>query len=208
MVELVKEFASGIYNLVLGMFTTGKHLGRHAITIQYPKERWEVPERSRGMVVLLTDHETGELNCTACLLCMRACPSSAITIEVVKDENNKRVLTGFNLNYNICCFCGLCEESCNFAGIKLATKYEFPAWDKSELQWDIKKLQDMGMDVPYEKPERKKPAPKKPVEKKPAEEKPAAEPKAEAKPAAEAEQKPDDTPADKPADADKTEGEG
>ncbi len=184
MVELVKEFASGIYNLLLGMFTTTKHLGRHAITIQYPKERWEIPERSRGMVVLLTDHETGKLNCTGCLLCMKACPSAAIQIEVFKDENKKRHLRGFNLNYNVCCFCGLCEESCNFAAIKLATKFEFPAWDKEVLQWDINKLQEMGMDVPYEKPVKKKK--KKPVAKKPAEPKPEATteaPKAEEKPA-------------------------
>lgn len=202
MVELVKEFASGIYNLVLGMFTTSKHLGRRAITIQYPKERWEVPERSRGMVVLLTDHETGKLNCTACLLCMRACPTAAIQIDVVKDENKKRVLKGFDLNYNICCFCGLCQEACNFAGIKLATKYEFPAWDKNDLQWDMNKLQEMGMDVPYEKPVRKKPV-KKPVAKKPAETKPEGEAKAEEKPA---ETKPEANPAeDKPAEEPKAE---
>ncbi|NIP42021.1 MAG: NADH-quinone oxidoreductase subunit I, partial [candidate division Zixibacteria bacterium] len=58
---LVKDFFSGIYNLVVGLFVTGKHLGRHAITLQYPKERWEMPERSRGVVVLLSNPETGEL---------------------------------------------------------------------------------------------------------------------------------------------------
>jgi len=160
MAQLVRQFASGIYNLVLGLFTSGKHLGRHAITIQYPKERWEVPERSRGMVVLLTDQETGELNCTACLLCMRACPSSAIDIEVEKDEKGKRHLKGFKVDFNICCFCGLCEDSCNFAGIKLSTKYEFPTDDKTTLVYDMKRLAEEGLDVPYEKPVRKKPAPK------------------------------------------------
>ncbi|MCK5124866.1 MAG: 4Fe-4S dicluster domain-containing protein [candidate division Zixibacteria bacterium] len=200
MVELVKEFASGIYNLILGMFTTTKHLGRHAITIQYPKERWEIPERSRGMVVLLTDLETGKLNCTGCLLCMKACPSAAISIEVVKDENKKRHVKSFDLNYNICCFCGLCEESCNFAAIKLATKFEFPAWDKKDFQWDIAKLQEMGLDVPYEKPVKKKKAVKKPVVKKPAEDKPA-----EAKPEDKAEVKTEVKTEDKPAEAPKAE---
>lgn len=163
MAELVKEFISGIYNLFLGMFTTGKHLGRHAITIQYPKERWTMPERSRGMVVLLTDHETGNLNCTACLLCMRACPVGAIEIDSYRDEKKKRHLKGFIVNYNMCCFCGLCEESCNFAAIKLAPKYEFPEFDRNNLIWDIKKLTEMGLDVPYEKPVRKKPVVKKKV---------------------------------------------
>jgi NADH-quinone oxidoreductase subunit I len=163
MVEVVKQFASGIYNLLLGMFTSGKHLTRHAITVQYPKERWEVPERSRGMVVLLTDHETGQLNCTACLLCMRGCPAVAIYIEVEKDEKGKRHLKNFTVDFHLCCFCGLCEEACNFAAIKLSRKYEFPEYDKKELIYDIKKLQAAGLDVPYEKPVRKKIEPKAPA---------------------------------------------
>ena len=182
MAELVKQFASGIYNLLLGLFTTSKHLGRHAITIQYPKERWEVPERSRGMVVLLTDHETGKLNCTACLLCEKACPTGAIEIGVFKDEKKKRHLESFKVDYHICCLCGLCEEACNFAAIKMANKYEFPAFDKKDLIWDKDKLAEMGLDVPYEKPVRKKPAAKKPVAKKPAA--PKADAATEAKPAA------------------------
>ncbi len=163
----MKQFASGIYNLLLGMFTTGKHLGRHAVTIQYPKERWTMPERSRGMVVLLTDHETGKLNCTACLLCMRACPTGAIDIEFEKDEKGRRHLKEFRVNYHICCLCGLCEEACNFAAIKLAPKYEFAEYDKKNLLWDMKKLQAMGLDVPYEKPKRKKPMAEKPEAEKP-----------------------------------------
>jgi len=156
MAQLVKRYFFGFYNLILGLVTTGKHLGRHAVTIQYPKERWTMPERSRGMVVLLTDHETGQLNCTACLLCLRACPTAAIEIEVEKDEKGKRRPKEFVVNYHLCCFCGLCEEACNFAAIKLAPKYEFPEWNSKDLVWDKKKLAEMGFDVPYEKPERKK----------------------------------------------------
>lgn len=158
MVELVKEFASGIYNLLLGMVTTSKHLTRHAITIQYPKERWDIPARSRGMVVLLTDHETGKLNCTSCLLCEKACPSGAIDIKVFKDENKKRHLQEFVVDFHKCCLCGLCEESCNFAAIKMATTYEYPEWDKAKLIYDKDMLAKAGYDVPYEKPVRKKAA--------------------------------------------------
>ena len=125
-----------------------------------------MPERSRGIVVLLSDKETGELNCTACMLCMRSCPTAAIQIDSHKDEDTKkRVLDGFVVNFNLCCFCGLCEEACNFAAIKMATMYEYSTWDKEELVWDMNKLQETGRDVPYEKPVRKKPAVKKPAPK-------------------------------------------
>lgn len=167
----MKKLLSGIKNLVVGLFTTGKHLGRHAVTVQYPTERWTMPERSRGIVVLLSDKETGELNCTVCMLCMRACPTAAIDIQYDKDEKGKRILKDFVVDQGLCCFCGLCEEACNFAALKMATKYEFSTLNKEDLVWHTDKLQEVGRDVPYEKPERKKPeakpaakpAPKPPV---------------------------------------------
>lgn len=149
--------------LISGLGIAGKHLGRHAITIQYPEEKWEMPERSRGIVVLLSDPETGKLNCTGCKLCEKACPSSAITIDAPRDpETKKRTVTKFTLDLSFCCFCGLCEEACNFAAIKMAGKYEFSTDNKDDLFWDMDKLQEMGLDVKYTpKPKKKKAAPKK-----------------------------------------------
>jgi NADH-quinone oxidoreductase subunit I len=139
----------GIKELFRGMGITTKHLGRRAITIQYPEEKFTMPERSRGIVVLLSDKETGELNCTSCMLCMRACPSAAIIIDAPRDEKKKRHLKSFDIDFGLCCFCGLCEEACNFSAIKMATKYEFSTIDASDLYWDVKKLQEMGRDVDY-----------------------------------------------------------
>lgn len=166
---VLKDF----FNLVKGMTITGKHLGRHAVTIQYPEQKMQMFERSRGIVVLLSDKETGELNCTMCMLCMRACPTAAIHIVAPRDENKKRQLQSFVVDNTLCCFCGLCEEACNFSAIKLAPKYEFSTLDKEDLVWDVKKLQEMGRDVPYEDTRKKKPAADKPAAK------PAAEKKAE-----------------------------
>jgi len=155
-----------IKNLLKGLGITGKHLGRHAITIQYPEERWTMPERSRGMVVLLSDKETGQLNCTACELCMRACPTGAIQMESHRDEKKKKHLDEFYVDVGICCLCGLCEESCNFCAIKLCTKYEYSVLDKDTLHWDKGKLQEMGRDVDYvDTRKKKKPAAQKPTAK-------------------------------------------
>ncbi|RME22786.1 MAG: NADH-quinone oxidoreductase subunit I, partial [Candidatus Zixiibacteriota bacterium] len=135
----------GLKELIAGLGITGKHLGRHAITIQYPEERWTMPERSRGMVVLLSDKETGELNCTACLLCMKACPTGAIVIKAPRNpETKKRELQSFTVDNTLCCYCGLCQEACNFCAIKLATKYEFSALNRDDLIWDVHKLQEVG----------------------------------------------------------------
>jgi NADH-quinone oxidoreductase subunit I len=152
-----------IIELVRGMKITSRHLGRHAVTLQYPKEKKVLPERSRGMVVLLSDQETGELNCTACMLCMKACPTAAIHIDAPMDENKKKQLKAFDIDFGLCCFCGLCEEACNFAALKMSTKFEYSSNSADDAVWDIKKLQEVGLDVPYTPRPKKKPVVKKPV---------------------------------------------
>lgn len=149
----------GLWELIKGMGITGKHLGKHAVTVQYPEEKWPMPERSRGVVVLLSDKEDGSLNCTACELCMRACPTAAIRIDAPRDENKRKVLKSFEIDFALCCFCGLCEESCNFSAIKLTGKYEFSTIDIHDTIWDVNKLQETGRDVDYVDT-RKKKAPK------------------------------------------------
>jgi NADH-quinone oxidoreductase subunit I len=194
-------FFKGLLELIKGMGITGKHLGRRAITLQYPEEKWPMPERSRGVVVLLSDKETGELNCTACELCEKACPTRAITIDAPRGEDKKKHLKVFIVDNTLCCFCGLCEDACNFCAIKMAPiYYEMATYDKSELIWDKDKLQEMGRNVDYVDTRKKKPvkkAAKPAVEKKPAaeEKKPAAE---EKQPATEA--APADPAPGKPAD--------
>jgi len=149
-----------IKELLRGMKITSRHLTEHAITIQYPEENWTMPERSRGIVVLLSDKETGDLNCTACMLCMRACPTGAIVIDAPRDENKKRHLNSFVVDNGLCCFCGLCEEACNFSALKMAGKYEFSTENKEDLVWDVKKLQEIGRDVDYVDRRKKRPAKK------------------------------------------------
>ncbi len=184
--DTLKAIISGAWNLIVGLRTTGKYLPGRAVTLQYPDERWTMPERSRGVVVLLSDPETGELNCNACLVCMKQCPVSAITVTQGKNEKGERYPVTFTIDNTICCFCGICEEVCNFDSIKLTGKYEFSTFNKADLIYDKDKLQALGRDVKYERKKKPRPAPK------PAP-KPADQPGAgaEAPPAAEAKPQPD-----------------
>ncbi len=149
---------SGIWNLLVGLWVTIRHLFSKSITLQYPTERWQMPERSRGVVVLLSDKETGELNCTACILCAKACPVGAIKIDRHRGDDKRWKLDGFTIDNTICCYCGLCQEACNFDAILLTPKYEFSSYSKPSLVYDVHKLQELGRDVEYT-PTAKKTAP-------------------------------------------------
>lgn len=149
---------SAVKNLLIGLWVTLRHLFSKSITLQYPTERWEMPERSRGVVVLLSDKETGELNCTACILCAKACPVGAMRIDRHRGEDKRWQLDAFSIDNTICCYCGLCQEACNFDAIKLTPKYEFSSYDKASLVYDVHRLQELGRDVDYT-PRPKKAAP-------------------------------------------------
>ena len=60
-----------------GMVTTLKFLLRPAATVQYPKVRRTLPERSRTMFTLPLNDD-GQPACKACLLCEKNCPTGAI----------------------------------------------------------------------------------------------------------------------------------
>ncbi len=188
--DTLKAIISGAWNLIVGLRTTGKYLPGRAVTLQYPDERWTMPERSRGVVVLLSDPETGELNCNACLVCMKQCPVSAITVTQGKNEKGERYPVTFTIDNTICCFCGICEEVCNFDSIKLTGKYEFSTFNKADLIYDKDKLQALGRDVKYERKRKPRPAPK------PAP-KPADQPGPGTEPTPAAEAKPQSGPEDK-----------
>jgi ferredoxin len=67
-----------------GMGLTFSHLFRPKVTRLYPYEKPKLPPRSRGLIQLIAQDGLGtefNLKCEACLLCEKACPPRAITIE-------------------------------------------------------------------------------------------------------------------------------
>ncbi len=66
--------------ILKGLKVTIEHAFKQKVTRKYPYEKRELPERSRGLIQLITEPETGVLKCEACLLCEKACPPRAIVI--------------------------------------------------------------------------------------------------------------------------------
>ena len=79
------SFGERIYlkTVVAGMTTTAKHLlgvgGTENVTMQYPEQKWSLPDRYRGAPVLVKDAK-GREKCVSCSLCEFVCPPRAISI--------------------------------------------------------------------------------------------------------------------------------
>lgn len=67
-----------------GMGLTFSHLFRPKVTRFYPYEKPKLPPRSRGLIQLIAQEGLKtefNLKCESCLLCEKACPPRAITID-------------------------------------------------------------------------------------------------------------------------------
>lgn len=67
-----------------GMGLTFSHMFRPKVTRLYPYEKPKLPARSRGLIQLIAQDGLNtefNLKCESCLLCEKACPPRAITIE-------------------------------------------------------------------------------------------------------------------------------
>jgi len=100
---------------------------KEEVTLQYPEERWEIPEGYRGF--LHNDVKT----CTACTMCVRACPIDCISLEAVRGADKKMVLASYDINIGRCMYCGLCVEVCPPKSLKHTAGYEMASVARGEL---------------------------------------------------------------------------
>jgi NADH-quinone oxidoreductase subunit I len=100
---------------------------REEVTLQYPEERWEIPQGYRGFL------HNDILKCTACTMCVKTCPVDCISLESVRGADKKMVLASYDINIGRCMFCGLCVEVCPPKSLKHTSGYEMASVDRGEL---------------------------------------------------------------------------
>jgi len=130
----VRETYGGFKSLLIGMRITLGQAVKPNITVQYPHQTLKMPDRFRGHVQLVLDPETGKSRCTACGLCVKACPSDCIELDGIKREGEKKKsVTEYELDFTKCSLCGSCVEACPSDAIEYSKDYNKVSFNRADF---------------------------------------------------------------------------
>ena len=164
MSEYFIEIINGVKTFLTGMKMTLRHFNNKeelVATLQYPHEKWPIPERNIGF-------ENSEYNlirsrlhvdiedCIGCLQCERVCPVDCITIDTIKppkgtdvdfgmtslDTQKKMLVTRFSIDMSECMYCNLCAYPCPEECIYMVGG---PNEDKHEIDYEFSQYKRDGL---------------------------------------------------------------
>ena len=137
--SILSDIWEGVRTTLIGLRVTVPYIWRRPVTLQYPHERPDLPERTRNRLYVNMD------DCIGCDQCARACPVNCIDIETAKSvgedspgvtSNGKRKalwVTRFDIDIAKCCYCGLCTFPCPTECIKMTDVFEFAEQERNNL---------------------------------------------------------------------------
>jgi NADH-quinone oxidoreductase subunit I len=140
--QVVKRTFKG--ELFVGLWVTGKAMGKALFlgdmhTVKYPFEKLPISPRYRAIHEMKRLLESGHYRCIGCGLCEKICIANCIRIETRYDENQRKEVSGYTINFGRCIFCGYCAEVCPELAITHGGRYE----TASEQRASFSTLEDM-----------------------------------------------------------------
>jgi NADH-quinone oxidoreductase subunit I len=136
--EYFGDIGRAVVTVFRSMWVTLKHLFVPSVTLQYPTEKWSLPERSRSR--LLNKIE----DCIGCGQCARACPTDCILIQTEKRGKEEPEIFAsngtpiklrtyvFDIDMTLCCYCALCTFPCPTRCLVMTKEYEYSVYDKKD----------------------------------------------------------------------------
>lgn len=111
--------------LFVGLWIVMREMIRFDIhTTQYPQEKLPIAPRYRAIHRLLRLVESGHERCIGCGLCEKICIADCIRMDTKIDENSRKAVTEYTINFGRCIFCGYCAEVCPELAIVHSGDYE------------------------------------------------------------------------------------
>lgn len=92
-------------------------------TVNYPSVKVQMPEHFRGKIKFEAS------KCIGCKLCMRDCPTDAITITKVGDKRFEA-----EIDLSRCIYCAQCVDSCPKDALHASTEFELANFSREKLK--------------------------------------------------------------------------
>jgi len=152
--QLVQEAYTGLKSLVIGLKITGKAFCQPGITVIYPNEEVDNLSSFRGHVELVGKEDEPDVpRCVACGACVKACPSSCITVlcpmpakegdeaGTVKmgpaPQKGSKTPGQFLVDFSLCSLCGQCAKACPVDSLQFSHQAYMVSFDRRDFQLDL-----------------------------------------------------------------------
>ncbi|RUM70327.1 MAG: NADH-quinone oxidoreductase subunit NuoI [Sulfurovum sp.] len=131
-------------DLLVGLWVTMREMFNalfrgNMATLKYPYEKLPISPRYRAIHDMLRLLESGHYRCIGCGLCEKICISNCITMDTRYDENQRKEVSEYTINFGRCIFCGYCAEVCPELAIVHGARYE----NASEQRASFSLFEDM-----------------------------------------------------------------
>ena len=163
-VSYFNNIANGVKSFITGLSLTFEHFKNkkeNVATLQYPHEKFPIPEKKIGFEqseynVIRSRLHVDIDDCISCRMCERACPVDCIKIEDVKpkkdidfdcgktsnDTQKKLLVSRFTIDMSECMYCNLCVYPCPEECIYMVGG---PNESKHEIDYEFSQYKREGM---------------------------------------------------------------
>lgn len=163
--ELVREAATGLKSLFVGLGITGRAFAKPAVTVIYPKQEVTNLDTYRGHVELVGRPDDPAVpRCIACGACTRACPSQCLSVgcaigaggggnaealemagELIPvgaamapaPQKGCKVPGAFIYDYSLCSLCGQCVKACPVDSLRFSQHVYFVGASRADFRLDL-----------------------------------------------------------------------
>ena len=102
------------------------HVLKKPATANYPFVKTPKPDKFRGKLVFFAE------KCIGCKICMKDCPSNAITINKIGEKQFEAIL-----ELDKCLYCAQCVDSCPKKALEASKEFELAALTHGALKVKI-----------------------------------------------------------------------